>query len=61
MKVTIEGTAEELLNLAGLLVSGRATHRSIGAPKNTDASQRDVRDLQTGDAVPNRYREEGVQ
>ena len=61
MKVTIEGTAEELLDLVEIIAYGRDSLRAIRVPKNTDTSRRDVGVVQTGDDVPNRYREEGVQ
>lgn len=56
MKVTVEGTAEELLDLVELLALGKGCRSS----KNTNTARRDVRDLQARDDVPNRFREEGV-
>lgn len=55
MKVTVEGTAEELLDLAELLAMGRDTRRSIEVPKNIDRGT-----IRARDDVPNRFREEGV-
>lgn len=60
MKVTVEGTAEELLDLAELLTLGRTSRRAIEVPKHTNASARDVRAIRARDEMPNRFREEGV-
>lgn len=61
MKVCIECTTAELLDFAELLTYGRGYRSSIEAPKNTDTARRAVRDLQAGDDVTYRFREEGVQ
>lgn len=61
MKVSIEGTAEELLALSDLLGYGKISCYTVRDTKDTDTPQRDVRDLQEGADVPNRDREEGVQ
>lgn len=55
MKVTIEGTAEEMFEVAELIVYGRASRDSVRGPKDRDTPTRNV-----GDDVPNRFREEGV-
>jgi hypothetical protein len=61
MKVCIECATTELLDFVELLAYDRGYRHAVGAPKNTSTSRRDVGDLQTGDDVPNRFREEGVQ
>ena len=61
MKVTFKGTAEELLDLAELLVLGTTSRHATGVPKNRSASARYVGKVQAEDDVPNRYREEGAQ
>lgn len=62
MKVSLEGTSEEILVLAGLLGCNRVSLHSIGDSTSTDSATRDVRSVQTNDDdVPNRFREEGVQ
>lgn len=61
MKVTIEGTAQEFVDMAELITYGRSYRNSLGVPEDPDASQRDVQYVQARDDVPNRFREEGVQ
>lgn len=61
MKVIVEGTSGEFLDLAELITYGRTYRSSLTAPKNPNTSRRDVRDFQARDDVPNRYREEGAQ
>ena len=58
MKVTIEGTAEEILDLNELLALGRDSHRFQRRSKNINST---AREIPPGDDVPNRFREEGVQ
>lgn len=60
MKVTIEGTTEEMLEVAKLLTIGRTSRHAFEVPKNTDTTRRDVGDIQARDNIPNRFREEGV-
>ena len=60
MKVTVEGTTEEFLEMAELIAYGRAYQHSRGTYKYTDTTTRNVGDVQAGDDVPNRFREEGV-
>lgn len=55
MKVTVEGTAEEMLEVAELIAYGRAYRSSLRGPKDRDTTTRNV-----GDDIPNRFREEGV-
>ena len=55
MKVTIEGTTEEVFALSDLFGFGKISFYSV-----RDLG-RDGRKIQTGDDVPNRDREEGVQ
>lgn len=57
MKVTVEGTAEELLEL---FTVGRTSCHSFRVPENTNLSSRDVRTFKERDEMPNRFREEGV-
>ena len=56
MKVTVEGTAEELLDLADILARGvRDVHTGIaGLFGGPNVSSEDTN-------IPNRFREEGVQ
>lgn len=58
MKVCIECTASELEQLAETLAAGMAYKDEIKA--RADLSAKVVRDLDTGDDIPNRFREEGV-
>lgn len=65
MKVTIEGTTEEMLEVAELIAYGRAYRGSIRGPKDrdtaTDGGRVYAEPVRPGDDVPNRDREEGVQ
>lgn len=60
MKVTVEGTAREFLDLADVLEAIRNPVYAVRVRENQNASARDVGDVQTRDDVPNRFREEGV-
>lgn len=55
MKVTIEGTTEEIIALSDLLGYGKISCYTVRDPARDDGK------IQTGDDVPNRFREEGVQ
>ena len=55
MKVTIEGTTEEVVALSDLFAYGKISCYTV-----RDLA-RDGAKIQTGDDVPNRDREEGVQ
>lgn len=61
MKVSLEGTNEEFLDMAELLTLGRTARRATEVPKNKNAARIGVRRIQGNDDVPNRFREEGVQ
>jgi hypothetical protein len=60
MKICIEGTAEELSDVAELLAIGRTARHAAEAPKKqvVEVPRRIVR---AEDDIPNRDREEGAQ
>lgn len=58
MKVTVDGTVEEILNLVNLI---QPSLYSVRVPENTDSTPRAGRTFQARDDVPDRDREEGVQ
>lgn len=60
MKVSLEGTTEEILVLAGILGCSRVSFSSIGVSDRPNVSSQNT-DRPGLDDVPNRYREEGVQ
>lgn len=58
MKVSLEGTPTEFEQLAETLAWGKAYRAELNSRKDLQAKV--MQDLQAGDDVPNRFREEGA-